>query len=173
MNGSEAGDRNTELIRTLWSRVIAARAPHVLDWVNNPSGLCIPSGNEAIPFLQVLTIWFQLLRIVDENRVISDRRRIETTEGETRVVGSFSHALSVSVLNLDRFRLLLGELEIGPTLTAPPTEAKRVTVLQIHRRIYRHLVALETDRWTPWERTAIHGDVIGEIDLLRLLDSRP
>jgi len=43
-----------------------------------------------------------------------------------------------------------------------------VTVLQIHRRIYRHLVALETDRWTPRERAAILDDITGEIDLLWL-----
>ncbi len=155
-----------DLVRNLWCGVLAARAPQVLDWAENPDSLRIPPGDEAIPFLQALNIWFQLLRIVDENTAIRDRRSIETTVGEKAVAGSFAQVLSDSSLDRDSFRSLLCELEIGPTLTAHPTEAKRVTVLQIHRRIYRHLVALETDRWTPREQAAIHEDIAGEIDLL-------
>jgi phosphoenolpyruvate carboxylase len=60
----------------------------------------------------------------------------------------------------------IARLSVGPTLTAHPTEAKRVTVLEIHRRIYRLLVALETQRWTPREREELLLDIQCEIDLL-------
>ena len=163
---ASAHDPGIDTIRPLWRAVIEVRAPHVLAWVDDDGDKRIPAGDEAIPYLQALNIWFQLLRIVDENTAIRDRRRIETSVGEQAVAGSFAHALSDSTLDRERFRALLGELEIGPTLTAHPTEAKRVTVLQIHRRLYRHLVALETDRWTPHERAAILDDIVGEIDLL-------
>ena len=46
-------------------------------------------------------------------------------------------------------------LRIRPVITAHPTEAKRVTVLEKHRRIYRRLVDLESPRWTPRERQAL------------------
>ncbi|MGP1274991.1 MAG: phosphoenolpyruvate carboxylase, partial [Caulobacterales bacterium] len=58
------------------------------------------------------------------------------------------------------------ETMVGPTLTAHPTETKRVTVLEIHRRIYRLLVQLENDRWTPREREALLDEITDEIDLL-------
>ncbi len=50
---------------------------------------------------------------------------------------------------------LLERLRIRPVITAHPTEAKRVTVLEKHRRIYRRLVDLESPRWTPRERRAL------------------
>src|SRR4029079_3851293 len=48
------------------------------------------------------------------------------------------------------------------------TEAKRVTVLEKHRRIYRRLVDLESPRWTPRERQTLIGGLRNEIELLWL-----
>lgn len=59
-------------------------------------------------------------------------------------------------------------IAIGPTITAHPTETKRVTVLDIHRRIYLCVVQLESQRWTPRERNLHITDLQGEIDLLWL-----
>ena len=53
-----------------------------------------------------------------------------------------------------------------PVITAHPTEAKRVTVLEKHRRIYRLLVELEQPRWTGRERAAIIDQLRDEIELL-------
>ncbi len=68
----------------------------------------------------------------------------------------------------DRLKPTLSRLSVVPTITAHPTEAKRVTILEIHRRIYRKLVALETERWTPRERDAQLSEIRSEIDLLWL-----
>ena len=57
---------------------------------------------------------------------------------------------------------------IRPVITAHPTEAKRVTVLEKHRRIYRRLVDLESPRWTPRERQALVERLRNEIELLWL-----
>ena len=59
-------------------------------------------------------------------------------------------------------------LRIRPVITAHPTEAKRVTVLEKHRRIYRRLVELESPRWTPRERQALVDGLRNEIELLWL-----
>ena len=57
---------------------------------------------------------------------------------------------------------------IAPTITAHPTESKRETILDIHRRIYRAIVELESNRWTPAEREK-HVDYLrNEIDMLWL-----
>ena len=67
-----------------------------------------------------------------------------------------------------RFKSLLDVAHIRPTLTAHPTEAKRVTVLEIHRRIYVLLYRLEGDRWTTREREKFIDALRNEIDLLWL-----
>jgi phosphoenolpyruvate carboxylase len=63
-------------------------------------------------------------------------------------------------------RELLEVLRVRPVITAHPTEAKRVTVLEKHRKIYRRLVDLESPRWTPRERQALIVVLRNEIELL-------
>src|SRR5437588_9975385 len=65
-------------------------------------------------------------------------------------------------------RSLVARLRVRPVITAHPTEAKRVTVLEKHRRIYRRLVDLEAPRWTPRERSAMIDTIRTEIELLWL-----
>lgn len=150
----------------LGRRVMERRAPHVAAWLDGPGRAPIPVGREAIPHLQALGIRFQLERIVEENAAMRARRAAETEAGPEAVEGSVAAAIARSGLDAARFAEIAGAMSIGPTLTAHPTEAKRVTVLEIHRRIYRSLVELETDRWTPREREAILGRIEDDIDLL-------
>ena len=121
--------------------------------------------------LQAYGIWFQLAAIAEENAAIRARRRIERDGGPDAVPGTFSHVIARAAaagIEGSAVQALLERSSIQPVLTAHPTEAKRVTVLDIHRRIYRLLVELESPRWTPRERTALIGDLRNEIDLLWL-----
>ena len=63
-------------------------------------------------------------------------------------------------------RDLLASTRISPVITAHPTEVKRVTVLEKHRRIYRLLVETEQPRWTARERAGIIDKLRDEIALL-------
>src|SRR3989442_6982258 len=65
-------------------------------------------------------------------------------------------------------RGVVASMWVPPVITAPPHEAKRVTVLEKHRRIYRRLVDLEATRWTPRERSALVENLRTEIELLWL-----
>ena len=121
--------------------------------------------------LQAYGIWFQLLAIAEENATIRTRRRIERDGGPDALPGTFSHVVAkAAAAGVEPAALqdLLDRSLIQPVLTAHPTEAKRVTVLEIHRRIYRLLVELESPRWTPRERAALVDDLRNEIDLLWL-----
>lgn len=156
-------------VRVLWQSVIAQRAPQVADLIEHPEGQ-LPPGEAAVPCLQAINIWFQLSKIIDENVAMRDRRQAEARLGAAAVEGSFAKVFAeldpqAAGEDLSTFA---GQLSVGPTLTAHPTEAKRVTVLEIHRRIYRLLVALETQRWTPREREELLLDIRSEIDLLWL-----
>lgn len=140
--------------------------PTLLECDANLDGLPISS---QIDGLQATSIWFHLLRIAEEQAVIRTRRQIERTAGPDSIEGSFSNIVgnvAAEGIGEQTIKEALRGFHIGPTLTAHPTEAKRVTVLEIHRRIYRKLLELESRRWTPRERAHVARELQDEIDLL-------
>jgi phosphoenolpyruvate carboxylase len=121
--------------------------------------------------LQVQGIWFQLLNIAEQNAAMRRRRQIEAERGHEQLRGTFAQVLAEAAaagVPAAEIHGLLERLRIRPVITAHPTEAKRVTVLEKHRRIYRRLVDLESPRWTPRERQALIDGLGTEIELLWL-----
>jgi phosphoenolpyruvate carboxylase len=121
--------------------------------------------------LQAEGIWFQLLGIAEQNAAMRRRREVERTRGYHNVRGTFAQLFADAAndsLPADRLRSILGPLRIRPVITAHPTEAKRVTVLERHRSIYRRLMDLESPRWTERERTEIIDKLTAEIEILWL-----
>ncbi|MGH8650868.1 MAG: phosphoenolpyruvate carboxylase [Gammaproteobacteria bacterium] len=121
--------------------------------------------------LQLFGIWFQLLSIVEQNAGMRRRRVIEKERGADQVAGTFAHVLSAAAntgIPAQEIEELNRHARIRPVLTAHPTEAKRVTVLEIHRRIYLLLVQMEPERWTARERQGFIEQLRAEIDLLWL-----
>jgi len=119
--------------------------------------------------LQVQGLWFQLLSIAEQNAAMRRRRQTEADRGYDQVRGTFAQVISSAAatkVSADELRKLLEVLRVRPVITAHPTEAKRVTVLEKHRRIYRRLVDLESPRWTPRERQALVAGLQNEIELL-------
>jgi phosphoenolpyruvate carboxylase len=121
--------------------------------------------------IQAQGTWFQLLSIAEQNAAMRQRRQSEVERGPDQMRGTFAQvvgAAAASGLPADEMRATLANLRVRPVITAHPTEAKRVTVLEKHRRIYRRLVDLEAPRWTPRERAALRDQVRSEIELLWL-----
>jgi phosphoenolpyruvate carboxylase len=119
--------------------------------------------------LQVQGLWFQLLSIAEQNAAMRRRRQTEADRGYNQVRGTFAQVISSAAaakVSAEEMRKLLEVLRVRPVITAHPTEAKRVTVLEKHRRIYRRLVDLESPRWTPRERQALVAGLQNEIELL-------
>ncbi|WP_027256622.1 phosphoenolpyruvate carboxylase [Leisingera aquimarina] len=162
-----AAELRTEL-HALWLDVLRKRAPEVAERATGESPWDLSDGQPATAYMQAFNIWFQLLKIVEENAAMRDRRMAETQDGPEVVEGSFARALDLAgeLATPERLQEVASQFSIGPTLTAHPTEAKRVTILEIHRRIYRGLVSLEAKRWTPRERADLLEDLRSEIDLL-------
>ncbi len=162
-------DEITVMLRDQLRQVIRLREPAVLSVVDQPDEASGIPPHLIEHALQAIGIWLQLLSIAEENAAIRNRRRLETQAGPDAVAGSLSHALSlVAAFNVapDTVQKALDTLEVQPTITAHPTEAKRVTVLEIHRRIYLKLFELESPRWTPRERNSLLTHLRNEIDLL-------
>ena len=121
--------------------------------------------------LQAQGIWFQLLAIAEQNRDMRSRREIERERGYQQLRGTFASVLAAAAaegITAAEIREALSGLRVRPVITAHPTEAKRVTVLERHRRIYLRLLDLESPRWTDRERQELIRAMGDEIELLWL-----
>lgn len=164
-------DEITMMLRDLLRQVIKVREPRVLAVIDEPANAHELPHDLIEHALQVIGIWLQLLNIAEENAAMRNRRQMENRSGPDQVPGSFSHAFAtVAAANVlpEAVQKALDTIDVQPTITAHPTEAKRVTVLEIHRRIYLKLYELESPRWTPRERAGLLKALRNEIDLLWL-----
>lgn len=135
--------------------------------------MSIPAGDTELLLgvLQAWGIWFQLLNVAEENTGMRRRRLAEKEYGLENVPGTFANVFKQAQeagIPANEIQELLDVAHIRPTITAHPTEAKRVTVLEIHRHIYVLLYRLEATRWTERERKTIIRELNDEIDLLWL-----
>jgi phosphoenolpyruvate carboxylase len=121
--------------------------------------------------LQAQGIWFQLMGIAEQNAAMRRRREAENARGYPTVRGTFAHLLAEAAgsgVKAEQLRTILRGLKIRPVITAHPTEAKRVTVLERHRSIYRRLMEIESPRWTLRERADLIRRLESEIEILWL-----
>lgn len=121
--------------------------------------------------LQAQGILFQLLAIAEQNRDMRNRRELEREQGHAAVKGTFAEVFARAARDgagPERVGELLRSMRIRPVITAHPTEAKRVSVLERHRRIYLRLFDLESPRWTRRERDDLIASLRDEIELLWL-----
>ncbi|MFD2057353.1 phosphoenolpyruvate carboxylase [Mesorhizobium calcicola] len=161
-------DERSLLLRLLL-QVASAREPEIAAVLAGRRSLVSLAAEQRIPALQASGVWFQLLAIADELLAMRARRELEQGAGVDEVPGSFASVIAQMAANghsAQEVQATLDELCVGPTMTAHPTEAKRVTVLEIHRRIYRKLTELDQPRWAPRERSLLVADLESEIELL-------
>jgi len=160
-----------ELLLGLLIEVARRHQPEVVDLIEGrSSGLELPPPVLARA-LQAQGIWFQLLSIAEQNAAMRRRREAEKERGYAKLRGTFAQLIADAAqrgVGAEQIRRCLSNLRIRPVLTAHPTEAKRVTVLEAHRRLYRKLMDLESPRWTQRERLDLIRQLKCEIELLWL-----
>ncbi|MCB0197523.1 MAG: phosphoenolpyruvate carboxylase, partial [Anaerolineae bacterium] len=118
---------------------------------------------------QAYSIAFQLLNMVEENASVQRRRMIEAEGNLADVSGLWQqnlHRLKTQGLTGNQIAENLTSIRVEPVLTAHPTEAKRATVLEHHRRLYLLLVRRENQMWTPSEQEEIRDAVKVELERL-------
>ena len=160
-----------ELLSTQLNKVIEIRMSAILPFISGDKALTEATNVEAESVLQAWGIWFQLLNIAEENTGMRRRRQTEDLLGLDKVPGTFANVFAQAKadgVSVKEIQNLLDKAAVRPTITAHPTEAKRVTVLEIHRRIYVLLYRLEATRWTQRERDRFIDELRNEIDLLWL-----
>jgi phosphoenolpyruvate carboxylase len=124
-----------------------------LPWDAVPSPQNLPSRMG-----QAYSVAFQLLNLVEENAAEQTRRKRERESGMKTERGLWGDALLR--LQKDGFSEaqiaeILPQIRVEPVLTAHPTEAKRLTVLEQHRELFRALGERENPNLTPAEMTTI------------------
>lgn len=170
----EAGIYANELVDQLDKQlrsIIDHRKPDIAGFYSGDSLIPTDNYDALVNTLQAWGIYFQLLNIAEENTGMRRRRQTENELGLEFVPGTFHHIMKDAKergISAEEVQKFLDNSEIRPTITAHPTEAKRVTVLEIHRRIYVLLYRLESSRWTDRERENFLSDLRNEVDLLWL-----
>jgi phosphoenolpyruvate carboxylase len=163
-----------EIAGLLFGLLIEVAARHEPDVVPLLQGKAVAADfppNLLGRTLQAQGMWFQLLSIAEENAAMRRRREAENQHGHQAVRGTLARVLADAAkaeVAAEQIRACVKELKIRPVITAHPTEAKRVTVLERHRRIYRGLMELESPRWTQRERADLIQRLKNDIDLLWL-----
>jgi phosphoenolpyruvate carboxylase len=121
--------------------------------------------------LRAQGIRFQLQSIAEQNAAMRQRREEERAAPEGVVDGTFEAALAQAAaagVPAETVVSTIGSLRVRPVLTAHPTEARRITVLEKLRAIYLLLLDLENTRWTERERAQIMLRLRDQIELLWL-----
>jgi phosphoenolpyruvate carboxylase len=163
------GEETADILFELLAGVVGRQYPEVEAVLRGKSDSKDLAPEPLARVFQAHGIWFQLLAIVEQHTAMRLRRQTERVRGEDAVEGTFAYVIAEAAkLGVDA-KELRGQListRIRPVITAHPTEAKRVTVLEKHRRIYLLLVELEQQRWTDRERAGIIDKLRDEIALL-------
>ena len=128
-----------------------------------------PTMRKFLHTIEARGIWFQLLSIIEQNTTVRHHREVERFLRAENNSGTFAELFAETAalgISAETVNQALARARVEPVITAHPTEAKRITVLRIHRRIYVLLKRLESERWTPREREGIAERLRHEIELL-------
>ena len=113
--------------------------------------------------IQSLSIYFQLITLVEENAATQYRRKLEDQDKITSMRGSWAEALNIwknANVSEDEMITAISETHLIPVLTAHPTEAKRITVIEIHRELYLLLVQKENTSLSKIEQAVNRENII-------------
>ena len=133
-----------------------------LPWIGNAANNNAVGGIEHAKLTQAYSMAFQLLNMVEQNAAAQFRRRTLDEKGSLGIRGSWGEAIArmkEAGMGVEAMTKHLGSLRVQPVLTAHPTEAKRVTVLALHRELYLLLVKRENSSYSNDEQAAIREQI--------------
>jgi phosphoenolpyruvate carboxylase len=137
-----------------------------IPWIND-----VPDTQklQSHEYLQLFSLSFQLLNIVEVNGAVQGRRLKENNDSLRSVNGLWAqnlHDLKAAKLDEAEIRSHLGKIKVEPVLTAHPTESKRQTMLEHLRQLYLLLVKRENQMFTRDEQNEIRQEI--KLNLHRL-----
>ena len=141
---------------------------NVVELIKNNSFSEIDKGQlSSDKIIQSLSIYFQLMTMVEENAATQYRRKMENQEEIYSIRGSWAEAFKLwkdqGVTEKEMLQAI-SDTHVIPVLTAHPTEAKRVTVIEIHRELYLLLVKRENTSLSKLEQNTIEENIINLLE---------
>jgi phosphoenolpyruvate carboxylase len=140
----------------------------VIELIKNNDQSEIESGQLSCDkIIQSLSIYFQLMTLVEENAASQYRRKMETQENIFAIRGSWAEAFKQwkdQGISEDEMLQTISQTRVIPVLTAHPTEAKRITVIEIHRELYLLLVQRENTSLSKLEQNNIKENIINLLE---------
>ncbi|MDW7691972.1 phosphoenolpyruvate carboxylase [Flammeovirgaceae bacterium SG7u.111] len=132
----------------------------VIPWINDQEKTQLVEFTDK--HLQVYSIAFQLLNMVEVNGAVQNRRSVENNKSMAAVNGLWAQNLKMlKDMGIPEKKIAeyLPHVKVEPVLTAHPTEAKRATVLEHHRMLYLLLVQRENKMFTRIEHEEIRREI--------------
>jgi len=117
----------------------------------------------------VYSIAFQLLNMVEENAAAYVRALREVEEGVTAERGLWGDRfakLKAEAIPESVIAETLGKVRVEPVLTAHPTEAKRLAVLDQHRALYALLGRREKEHLPASEQESLRAQTMAALERL-------
>jgi len=132
------------------------------------------STDQIAQFLRYYTVFFHLMNSQEQREItrINRDRAIHTDPDAPRSesIAEAIHALKKSGYSAQESAEVIGKLDIQPTITAHPTEARRHSVLIKQQRITEMIDELRGQDLTSSERKDKKLDIFNEIHLLLATD---
>lgn len=130
-----------------------------IPWINDLPDL--ESRELTEKHIQLYSLVFQLVNMVEINAAVQNRRALEDQELSliNGLWASNFKKLKESGIDERDIAVRLKDIRVEPVLTAHPTEAKRATVLEHHRELYLLLVQRENTMYTKKEMANIRHNI--------------
>ncbi|MXW64305.1 MAG: phosphoenolpyruvate carboxylase [Bacteroidetes bacterium SB0662_bin_6] len=129
---------------------------------------------EVLWLLRAYTAFFHLVNQAEQEEIIRinrDRARDGSPEQpRAESILEAIHYLKKEGYSCEEVLALLRQLDIQPTLTAHPTEARRLSILYKQQHISRALSRLNREQLTPREKERALSDIRNQIALLLSTD---
>lgn len=124
--------------------------------------------------LKYYTAYFHLVNSLEQHEItrINRQRAFKTTPDSPRAesIAEAVHRLKESGYTFEEALKVINKLDIQPTITAHPTEARRHSVLVKQQHITSMISRLEDEAFPPEEREATVAEILNEINLLLATD---
>jgi len=112
--------------------------------------------------LRLYSTCFQLLNIVEVNGAVQNRRKKEDQKSMSEINGLWSYNLHLLIekgFKPEEIVATLSKIHVEPVLTAHPTEAKRIAMLEHLRNLYLLVVKRENQMYSKLEQNEIRKSI--------------
>ncbi|MDL1879298.1 phosphoenolpyruvate carboxylase, partial [Cytophagia bacterium CHB2] len=168
----KASFEQVEKLRTLCKAVYLEDHPQ--HWQQAAAEISKLKPEEILWLLRAFTTFFHLVNKAEQREIVrinrERERRSTAAQPRTESLAEAIHFLNQSGYTRDEVLALLARLDIQPTLTAHPTEARRRAILVKQRSLAHLLEQLQQSDLTPAERDAKISAIYEKICLLLVSD---